>query len=72
MPVNHSPIMPRRTHYSPCIDRVIVCALYHEGRRLRRPMTRLVNDLLTQALRNTPGWSIAATQINTPAQGRTP
>ena len=62
--------MPRRTHYSPCINRVIVCALYHEGRRLRRPMTRLVNDLLTSSLQNTQGWSIAATQMSVPAQGR--
>jgi len=64
--------MPRRTHYSPCIDRVIICALYHEGRRLRRPMTRLVNDLLTSCLRDTEGWSIAATQMNLPAQGQNP
>ena len=62
--------MPPRTHYSPCIDRVIVCALYHEGRRLRRPMTRLVNDLLTSSLQHTQGWSIAATQMSVPAQGR--
>lgn len=60
--------MPRRTHYSPCIDRMIVCALYHEGRRIRRPMTRLANELLTQALRNTPGWSIAAAQMTSPSQ----
>jgi hypothetical protein len=63
--------MPRRTHYSPCIDRVIICALYHEGRRLRRPMTTLVNDLLTSCLRDTEGWSIAAKQLSVPAQGRT-
>ncbi|MDZ4405934.1 hypothetical protein [Prosthecobacter sp.] len=63
--------MPRRTHYSPCIDRVIVCALYHERRRLRRPMTRLVNDLLTSCLRDTESWSIATTQMSVPAQGRT-
>lgn len=63
--------MTRRTHYSPCIDRVIICALYHEGRRLRRPMTRLVNDLLTSCLRDTEGWSIAARQMSVPAQGHT-
>jgi hypothetical protein len=63
--------MPQRTHYSPCIDRVIVCALYHEGRRLRRPMTKLVNDLLTTSLQKTQGWSIAATQMSDQAQGRT-
>jgi hypothetical protein len=63
--------MPRRTHYSPCINRVIVCALYHEGRRLRRPMTKLVNDLLTASLQKTQGWSIAATQMSDSAQGHT-
>jgi len=47
---------------------MIVCALYHEGRRIRRPMTRLANELLTQALRNTPGWSIAAAQMTSPSQ----
>ncbi len=34
-------------------------------------MTRLVNDLLTSCLRDTEGWSLAATQMNLPAQGRT-
>jgi hypothetical protein len=63
--------MPRRTHYSPCIDRVIICALYHERRRLRRPMTRLVNELLTSCLHGTESWSIATTQMSVPAQGRT-
>ncbi|MCF7785985.1 MAG: hypothetical protein K9N47_07680 [Prosthecobacter sp.] len=61
--------MPRRTHYSPCINRVVICALYHEGRRLRRPMTRLVNDLLTSCMRDTEAWSIAAKQLSDPAQG---
>ena len=64
--------MSRRAHYSPCIDRVIICALYHEGRRLRRPMTRLVNELLTSCLRDTESWSIATKQMNIPAQGNTP
>ena len=63
--------MPRRTHYSPCIDRAIVCALYHEGRRLRRPMTRLVNELLTRCLSDTPGWSLASEQMR-PSQGHVP
>jgi hypothetical protein len=33
-------------------------------------MTRLVNDLLTSSLQNKQGWSIAATRMNVPAQGR--
>ena len=65
--------MPRRTHYSPCIDRAIICALYHEGRRLRRPMTRLVNDLLAGCLRDTPGWTLATEQMScVPQQGCVP
>jgi hypothetical protein len=32
-------------------------------------MTRLVNELLTSSLKNTQGWSIAATQMNDPVQG---
>lgn len=34
-------------------------------------MTRLVNELLTTSLKNSQGWSIAATQMNDPAQGHT-
>jgi len=33
-------------------------------------MTQLVNDLLTSALQQTQGWSIAVTQMSVPAQGR--
>ena len=63
--------MPTRTHYSPCIERALVCALYHEGRRLRRPMTRLVNELLSTCLRDTPGWRLANEQMGT-VQGPVP
>lgn len=51
--------MPRPTHYSPCIRRSVVCALYHEARERRKPMTRLVDELLTRALQGTHGWQIA-------------
>ena len=51
--------MPRPTHYSPCIRRSVVCALYHEARSRRQPMTRLVDELLTGALQGTHGWQIA-------------
>jgi len=33
-------------------------------------MTKLVNELLVTALRDTPGWSIAAKQIAPVNQGR--
>ena len=51
--------MPRRNHYSPCIDRELVRALYHEARHRRKPMTRLVDELLSDALTGTIGWQIA-------------
>lgn len=51
--------MPRRNHYSPCIDRELVRVLYHEARRRRKPMTVLVDELLTSALQGTHGWQIA-------------
>jgi hypothetical protein len=51
--------MSRRTHYSPCINRELVRVLYYEARRRRMPMTRLVNELLTDALVGTAGWQIA-------------
>ena len=49
-------------HYSPAIDRQIVCALYHEAKRQRKPMTRLVNELLAAVLRDTHGWQTALDQ----------
>jgi hypothetical protein len=51
--------MSRPTHYVPTIGRHLVCALYHEARHRRQPMTRLVDELLTAALQGTAGWQIA-------------
>jgi hypothetical protein len=56
--------MSRRTHYVPCISRNVVCALYHEAKARRQPMTRLVDELLTTALKGTLGWQTAH---NTPS-----
>jgi hypothetical protein len=39
-------------HYSPQISRVLVCALYHEAKRRRVPMTTLVDELVGRALSN--------------------
>jgi hypothetical protein len=36
-----------------------VRVLYHEARSRQKPMTRLVNELLTAALQGTTGWQIA-------------
>ena len=46
-------------HYVPAISRFLVSALYHEGKRRHMPMTRLVNELLTNSLTGTPGWQAA-------------
>lgn len=51
--------MARPRHYVPCISRSIVCALYHEAKARRQPMTRLVDELLTTALKGTLGWQTA-------------
>lgn len=51
--------MSLRTHYSPCINRELVRALYHEARHQRKPMTRLVDEILSGALNGTAGWQIA-------------
>ena len=54
--------MGRPAHYSPAIDRQIVCALYHEAKHRRKPMTRLVNELLASVLQDTHGWQTALDQ----------
>jgi hypothetical protein len=55
--------MSRSTHYVPAIGRHLVCALYHEARHRRQPMTRLVEELLTAALQGTAGWQAAQRQM---------
>ena len=51
--------MSRPTHYVPRIGRQLICALYHEAKHRRQPMTRLVEDLLTAGLQGTVGWQMA-------------
>ena len=51
--------MARSTHYTPPLSRFIVCALYHEAKQRRIPMTRLANNLIELALKDTPGWKEA-------------
>lgn len=46
-------------HYSPQINRVLVCALFHEAKARKKPMTQLVDELLTKALDGTLGMEIA-------------
>jgi len=54
--------MSRPSHYVPKIGRHLVCALYHEAKHRRQPMTRLVDELLTTALQGTAGWLMAQQQ----------
>ena len=60
--------MATPTHYVPRISRFLVCALYHEGQRRGAPMTRLVDELLTDALKGTPGWLQAEEQSQSHAE----
>ncbi len=48
--------MARFSHYSPPIRREIVRALYHERVRRKIPMTRLVESILIDALKDTESW----------------
>ena len=51
--------MARPQHYSPVISRFLVSVLYHQAKHQKVPMTKLVDDLLTQALRGSSGWATA-------------
>ncbi len=55
---NWKPIVRERP-YSPQLSRLVVCALYHEAKAKRKPMTRLADELLREALQNTVSMSIA-------------
>ena len=52
----------RQKHNTPPLSRFLVCALYHEARQRKIPMTRLANDLIELALKETPGWKVAQAQ----------
>ena len=58
--------MARATHYVPEVSRHLVKVLYFEGKRRKMPMTRLVDELLTDALKATPGWEIAESELSAP------
>jgi hypothetical protein len=45
--------MPRNL-YSPRLSDDVVRALYREGQRQRKPMTRLADEILRRALAETP------------------
>jgi hypothetical protein len=44
--------MPKFKHYSPQLSREVVSRLYHRAKAERMPMTKLVNRIIEQALKN--------------------
>ena len=53
--------MPQK-HYTPPLSRFIVCALYHEAKQRRIPMTQLANNLVEAGLKDSVGWQKAQEQ----------
>lgn len=56
------PRMARPNYYQPVISRFAICALFHEGKRRKIPMTRLLDKIIEDALSDTPGWEKASEQ----------
>lgn len=54
--------MPNK-HYTPPLSRFNVCALHHEAKARGIPMTRLANDLIQAALKDSQGWKQAEEQM---------
>lgn len=54
--------MPNK-HYTPPLSRFNVCALHHEAKARGIPMTRLANELVELALKDSPGWKQAEEQM---------
>ena len=57
--------MGRPLHYSPSIRRQLVRVLYHERKRRGIPMTQLVDEILTDALKGTDSWRLREEPIPT-------
>ena len=49
----------RTKHYTPPLTRFNICALYHEAKQRRIPMTQLANNLVEAGLRDSVGWKQA-------------
>ncbi|MEC5129494.1 hypothetical protein VSU19_22225 [Verrucomicrobiales bacterium BCK34] len=54
--------MARSKVYNPVVAPPLICALYHEAKRRRMPMTKLIEEVLVRALSGTPGWVAASEQ----------
>ena len=48
-----------QNHYTPPLSRFNVRALYHEAKQRQIPMTRLANNLIEAALKDSVGWKEA-------------
>jgi hypothetical protein len=60
--------MPQK-HYTPPLSRFNVCALYHEAKQRRIPMTQLANNLVEAGLRESVGWKQAEEAMR-PEEGK--
>lgn len=54
----------RHRYYSPRLSRLLVCALYHEAKSQRKPMTHLVDELLSGVMRGSASLSTARAQLS--------
>jgi hypothetical protein len=54
--------MPRK-HYTPPLSRFLVCALHHEAKSRKIPMTCLANSLVEAGLKESQGWQRAQEQM---------
>lgn len=50
--------MPQK-HYTPPLSRLNVCALYHEAKHRKIPMTKLADELMAKALSGSVGMKVA-------------
>jgi hypothetical protein len=51
--------MAHLKHYSPQLNRFLVCVLYHEARKQKKPMTTVTSSLLEKALKGSESWAQA-------------
>lgn len=57
-----------RSLYTPRLSDDVVRALYREGQRLKKPMTKLADDLLRQALGSTASPALRVDEDSPPRE----
>ena len=55
--------MPFPTVYQPELHPRLVKGLHHEAKLQGKPMTRILNDIVTRALDNTEGMKLARREL---------